>query len=431
MISAKIILDSITEKNDRIVTFLITMWKPLAAELNTHRVFTKNAGSSRAIPFKEVVKSVIKNPFIPMAFQKSHSGMQGTKYFNSVEKVKFGTIAEYLVTKFKHTEGKPTDPIILELLTRISETVAGERTLTEWWLFIRDKVVECATLLHCLGVTKQICNRLLEPFMWHTVLLTTTELENFFKQRCPQYYFAPLGEYFRSKKDFVAGWNKAYDDDINGYKTMKKATIKSWTTGQWNENFNKGQAEIHMMEVAECMWDALNESTPQLLQPGEWHIPFYGNFDEEKLKEALLEITPHGSYQIGSGLVTGKRGAVEYNIMASKYSGIDPYKIVKLIIATARCARVSYLNFKSKDDYLKDIKLFKKLIESEPAHWSPTEHCAKVMTEEEYYTMVSGEFIDDYDSAEVRILSDKSYGWCKNYKGFIQLRHILENNLDI
>ena len=37
------------------------------------------------------------------------------------------------------------------------------------------------------SVTKQLCNRLLEPFMWHTVLLTGTEFENFFELRLPSY----------------------------------------------------------------------------------------------------------------------------------------------------------------------------------------------------------------------------------------------------
>ena len=70
---------------------------------------------------------------------------------------------------------------------------------------------------------------------------------------------------------------------------------------------------------------------------------------------------------------------------------------------TARCARVSYLNFEGKDDYLADVKLHDRL--SKLGHWSPFEHCATAMSESYYASDLE---------------------WSGNFKGFIQYRKRFE-----
>jgi thymidylate synthase ThyX len=87
MIHAKIIADSQNEFGNRLTTFIITFPRFILAELNTHRMFSRNSASSRAIPFKKMVESVQKNPFIPIAWQKDHSGMQGTEYIEGVDRL--------------------------------------------------------------------------------------------------------------------------------------------------------------------------------------------------------------------------------------------------------------------------------------------------------------------------------------------------------
>ncbi len=74
-INAKIIADSKNEFGNRITTMVITFPRYILAEFNTHRVLSKNSASSRAIPFKKMVKAVEDHPFIPMAWQKDHPGM--------------------------------------------------------------------------------------------------------------------------------------------------------------------------------------------------------------------------------------------------------------------------------------------------------------------------------------------------------------------
>ena len=162
-ISAVVVGDSISPSGDRITTMLMTFPRSILAELNTHRMFSRNSSSSRAIPFKKMVETVINKPFIPMAWQMDHNGMQGTKYFTDSDIIKY---------------------------------------LNNSWLEARDQAVVKACDFNSANVTKQICNRLLEPFMWHTALVTSTEFSNFFEQRCPVYKL-PYGT-FRSMKDIAS-----------------------------------------------------------------------------------------------------------------------------------------------------------------------------------------------------------------------------------
>ena len=159
-INAEIVTDSICN-GYRITTMLLTYPRFIHSELMTHRMFSRNSASSRAIPFEKMVKMVEEDPFIPIAWQKDHKGMQGTEYLTSE---------------------------------------ADLSACVNRWLAARDEAVFQTKGLHDIGLTKQLCNRILEPFMWHTVLLTGTEWENFFELRCPQYHTPVSGDGFYFKK---------------------------------------------------------------------------------------------------------------------------------------------------------------------------------------------------------------------------------------
>lgn len=163
-ISAQIIADSKNEFGNRITTMVVTFPRFILAELNTHRMMSRNSPSSRAIPFEKMLESVQNNPFIPIAWQKDHKGMQGTEYFTNKEEI---------------------------------------REIKSQYLFGRDYAVQQAKTLNSKGLTKQLCNRLLEPFMWHTVIVTATEWENFFALRCPRYEMWDKKETYRSRKDAI------------------------------------------------------------------------------------------------------------------------------------------------------------------------------------------------------------------------------------
>ena len=85
-IEAKIIADSINPQGDRITTYLLTYPRFIHSELMTHRVFSRNSASSRAIPFEKMVRMVEEDPFIPIAWQKDHKGMQGSEYITEDRK---------------------------------------------------------------------------------------------------------------------------------------------------------------------------------------------------------------------------------------------------------------------------------------------------------------------------------------------------------
>ena len=72
-ISAKILADSISPQGMRITSYLLTYPRFIHAELMTHRLFSRNSASSRAIPFEKMVKMVQEDPFIPIAWQKGLS----------------------------------------------------------------------------------------------------------------------------------------------------------------------------------------------------------------------------------------------------------------------------------------------------------------------------------------------------------------------
>lgn len=185
-IKAEILADSIERVgNNRITTFKLIYPRIIHAELLTHRLFSKNAASSRAIPVEKKLQQIIDNPFIPIAFQREHKGMQGVNYLNLEE-------------------------------TKIAIKI---------WLEARDKAVEQAKKFIENKVTKQIINRLLEPFEYIAVILTGTEFENFFALRA------------------------------------------------------HSMAEIHLQDLAYKMLEAYNLSTPKELKEGEWHIPFENEID--------------------------------------------------------------------------------------------------------------------------------------------------------
>jgi thymidylate synthase ThyX len=113
------------------------------AEFNTHRVFSRNSASSRAIPIKKQLARIREEPYVPDTWGLNQAGMQAE---------------------------------------RDADETTGAAARASW-LSARDRAVEQAEELLQLGIHKQLANRLLEPFKWHTVIVTATEWSNFFALR--------------------------------------------------------------------------------------------------------------------------------------------------------------------------------------------------------------------------------------------------------
>lgn len=139
--------------------------------------------------------------------------------------------------------------------------------------------------------------------------------------------------------------------------------------------------------------------------------------------------------------------------LANHYIGNDSLEAqtqIMLKIATARCARLSYNNYNGEIDYQKDIELHDRLLASH--HMSPFEHCARAMHNEEYYSLIKGKYPTIKDEWGIvnyerylyilkAIFKDEPiginpnnpniYGWCNNFRGFVQYRYLIENNYDL
>lgn len=140
MIEAQIVLDSIAPSGNRLTTFQLRYPRFIHSELMTHRQFSRNASSSRAIPFKRLVQDVLDAPAMPLVYLKNKRGMQGGIELNRGD-------------------------------------------LDREWLRARDEAVRQARKLADAKVHKQIVNRLLEPFSHITVLVSSTTYDNFFALR--------------------------------------------------------------------------------------------------------------------------------------------------------------------------------------------------------------------------------------------------------
>jgi thymidylate synthase ThyX len=189
MISAKIIADSVAPNGRRITTIQATMPRFILAEFNTHRVFSRNSASSRAIPVIKLLEKVRTDPTMPLYYAYNQSGMQ----------------AAGLMTA---TDALACEQVILDL---------------------RDRVLQSVQTLTNLNLHKQWANRYLEPFMEHTVIVTSTEWDNFFVQRI--------------------------------------STL--------------AQPEID--DLAAKMYNAMLGSDPMLVNYGEWHLPYIQEDERETL----------------------------------------------------------------------------------------------------------------------------------------------------
>lgn len=143
MISAKVVADSVGPSGARLTTFVLTYPRFIHSEFMTHRMISKNAASSRAIPCKKMRAMVLKEPAMPVSFSQNQAGMQAA-----------GDIAPW-----------------------------KQRLATRLWKMAGIMMCGFHYLLEKLGVHKQHANRVLEPWLHMTVIATATDWDNFFGLR--------------------------------------------------------------------------------------------------------------------------------------------------------------------------------------------------------------------------------------------------------
>lgn len=148
--SAKVICDSISPAGDRLTTVEATVWRPLLAEVNTHRIIAKNSASSRAIPVTKTLDRYMSDPALPLVWPKEQKGMQGGDDLTGQDL-------------------EDAQDLWYRLYTYVGKEIRD----------YVDQHPDPSTRLH-----KSLLNRWLEIGMWQTQILTATSWDGFFWQRC-------------------------------------------------------------------------------------------------------------------------------------------------------------------------------------------------------------------------------------------------------
>lgn len=126
-------------------------------EMMTHRVFNRNARSSRAVPVMTLLEEIRTDPFIPWHWTKAQKGMQGADGHDA-KITMLGSAAQFVDADL------PIDNVSA-------------------WLHVRDVVCDAAESFAKADYHKQVANRLVEPFMWMDLLVTATHWANFLHLR--------------------------------------------------------------------------------------------------------------------------------------------------------------------------------------------------------------------------------------------------------
>jgi len=279
-ISAKVIADSVAEGTGiRLLTLELRYPRFIHSEFMTHRVFSRNASSSRAIPVKRLLASVRQDMAEPVSWGKNQPGMQAR------------------------------------------EDLSGWRLTAARLLWRTAGHTACAfaSLAAALGAHKQIVNRLIEPWSHITVVVSGTEWDNFFALRLHE------------------------------------------------------DADPTIASLAAAMDWAIIQSTPKLLRPGQWHLPYCSG--EEKF--------------------IGESGLYDWVV-----PGVTKEDVKRA--SAARCARTSYLTHDGETpDMTKDPGLLQRLAGAAPQHLPPPEHQAPPSGDDSFHANFRGwvQFRQEVDHA--------------------------------
>ena len=204
-ISAKIVADSISKSGKRITTFELEYPRWILAELNTHRQFSRNSMSSRAIPVNKQIQQIIENPATPVFWGLNQTGMSAKEEHSNIDACKGA------------------------------------------WKAIAEEYAAFADVLKEQNLHKQIVNRLLEPFQRMKTVLTATEFDNFFKLRLAPDAQPEIQELARCMKEVM---------DLNEPELLKE--------GEWHtpyvEHFRGSDCDAELMYIVDNVGVSLEEA---------------------------------------------------------------------------------------------------------------------------------------------------------------------------
>lgn len=220
-VTAKVVVHSIAHHEaPELVTMEVNFPRMVLAEFNTHCVFSRNSASSRAIPVEVQLRMILDNLYLPFFFGANKSGMQANEELEGDDLI--AAVNNFMVGR---------DIAILQAVALMGgvKTIKGEALQEELGNMMENYTwLQGFFMPQAIGLHKQNANRVLEPYMWHKVIVTATDWANFYGLRC-------------------------------------------------NEH-----AQPEIREAALAMIKAHEGSSPTFLKEGEWHTP-YINEDEQSL----------------------------------------------------------------------------------------------------------------------------------------------------
>lgn len=230
--------------------------------------------NSRALPTQKIINTISEFPAMPVYWGQLQSGMQASQEIEDIE------LAQKIWLEARDQ--------MIDVVKKLTGVVSVNKDTGE--ICFDDDVDATKINLH-----KQIANRILEPWMWITVICSSTDYDNFF--------------------------------------ALRRHT----------------DAQPEIQKLANMMNDSYMESTPNILNHGDWHMPYIQN-------DELITLD----------IETRKK------------------------VSVARCARVSYLTHDGVRSIEKDLELYDRLVNgSGTGHWSPFEHVAMALG----YLKSSGNYV--------------------------------------
>lgn len=243
MIQAKIIADSVSTAGVRITTLELQYPRFIHGEVMTHRVFSRNAMSSRAIPVAKMVEQVRSNPATPVHWGKNQPGMQANEQL----------------------------------------TGAALESAKCLWLRAAQQAADLAERMVDLGLHKQATNRILEPFQWMRTLITSTEWDNFFELRAhpdaqPEFHElalqmqAAMGgskSVLRSSGSDVDSWHLPYVLDSERYLYRPSILLKLSTARCARVSYLTHEGDRPDINKDIALYDRLVGSRPIHASPAE------------------------------------------------------------------------------------------------------------------------------------------------------------------
>jgi hypothetical protein len=239
-INAEILADSINPFNQRVTTFVLTYPRFIHSEIMTHRSFSRNSASSRAVPISTTIHQVQSAPASPVCWGMNQPGMQADS----------------------------------------SHPNLGE--CESAWQFAAKAAATQAVHLQSLGLHKQIVNRVLEPFMWMRTIVTATDYDNFFALRVhkdAQPEFQVLAREmlrlylsFTPKPKEWGEWHMPYGDkipltrELKPLPTMVRVQICTGRLARVSYFRDDGVIDV---DADERLHDRLLSSTPKHMSPFE------------------------------------------------------------------------------------------------------------------------------------------------------------------